>query len=248
MVNIKPHLPIEALGSETGGGILKGSHMYESQLEQEFFKYLLKLGFPRTSIIHQPSFGIHGKIIRPDFALLASTSKNIIAIFEVKSGSPKLSPLFEQTRNYLSTFKVFGVKAFYAVPGVIPGEFDFYLVNDKDLFEKIDKSFINYESLETAAVVGKAEAVSQEKRTEVDSFHRLCVVLACIIGLVVIADVFVVQRYGFSLLTSQRLYLLLALVVLLVIPFFQKFKIFGWEAERYEQDLKRAMKNENEKK
>lgn len=208
----------------------------ESQIEQQFFNYLSELGFPKSSVVYEPVFlpiG-DGRRYRPDFALLDPKTNEPLAIIEIKGRNDQvtLSHATQQVQQYIASLRDKGVRGFVVTPAKSGGGFDFYTPGENGIPKLVPSaSLLQFESLSSARIAEKKEMLTEEKREATDQFLIVCFTAAAFAVLVVAAD-FACSHYGITLLTNERLVLIVAAFILLVIPYVQKFKGLGIEFDR----------------
>lgn len=164
---------------------------FHSEVEAQFFEYLLKKGYPRDAIAFEPRLGDQR---RPDFAVSDPSINQRLAYFEVKGQirSDRRMSAFAQLKKYAEAAKATGASAYLAALATSPtlGEpFDFYYVGKDDSVQSLPKElFPTYNSLVSDVIAGrKANLESSRKQTK-DHFQIACWVLAGVVLLLAIAD------------------------------------------------------------
>ena len=207
----------------------------DSLVEKQFYDYLLTLGFPAETIIFEPAFQAisSGRKYRPDFAFIDQKTNEPLVLFEVKSRSDTqtLTRGLQQVQDYIRATADKSLKGYLVTPGSGNEPFHFYTSDESGTPKLLSASFLQPASLVTARRSEKKENLEGEKRETIDQFKVICFIAASISGAVAVAD-FVCSRYGVTVLTTERLALLGASVVLTVIPYLQTFKALGIEIER----------------
>lgn len=206
----------------------------ESVVEKSFYEYLLSLGFPSSAVVYEPAFKptADGRRFRPDFAVLDPTSREILAIIELKSSgaSGRISAALKQVSDYTAQLQDPSVRAYVATPAA-DGNFTFYQTSEDGTPKEVDPSFVRASSLASAKSAEKKEVLAQKKKRTVDGFFVVCYFTAAGALLVAVAD-FVLEQRGITVLTAERLTLLAAAAGLVIVPYLQKFKALGVEIER----------------
>lgn len=213
-----------------------------SQTEQNFLQFLSELGFPKSSVIYEPTFHSMGagRRYRPDFALIDPKTNEPLAIIEIKgmSDPDTLSRATQQMQQYIATLRDKAVRWFVVTPAQTGGGFDFYTAGEDGKPKQVpSSSFLQFESLSSARITEKKELLAEEKRDTTGQFHVVCFVAATVAVAVAIAD-FVCSCYGITLLSTERMALVGVAIALVVIPYVQKFKGLGIEIERANKQTK----------
>ncbi len=207
----------------------------DSAIERQFFEYLAGLGFTQASVIYEPSFQPigDGRKYRPDFALVDPKTKEPIAIIEIKGRDDQetLTRAVRQVQMYVAALRDKTVRGYVVTPQS-GGGFNFYTPGEDGKPKPVPSStFLQFESLSSARIAEKKEMLAEEKQETTDEFRVVCFCAAGGAMLVAVGD-FVCSRYGITLLTTERMALVGAAIVLVVIPYVQKFKGLGIEIDR----------------
>jgi hypothetical protein len=221
---------------------------FHSEIEEQFYAYLVKRGYPRDSIAFEVRLGDRH---RPDFAVTDLSRDQRIAYFEIKAQITPSSQkrIFDQIRDYSAAAKAVGAPCFLVTPAKSPTfeePFDFYYVDRDDSVQQLAKElFPSYPSLASNSVATKKEQIETDTKETKDHFQMACWILAGIVLILAIADFFCDQK-AIELVDATRLTLLGIGVALVVIPFAQKFKILGVEYERYLRESRTKTKSEQD--
>jgi hypothetical protein len=213
----------------------------ESQIEQQFFQYLSELGFPKSSVIYEPVFKPigDGRKYRPDFALIDPRTSEPLAIIEIKvrNDQTTLSRATQQVQQYIAALIDKGVRGFVVTPAQ-SGGFDFFTPGEDGQPKQVPStSFLQFESLASARIAEKKEMLAEEKKETTDQFLVVCFVAAAFAVALAVAD-FICSRYDIKLLTTERMALVGTAIALVVIPYSQKIKGFGFEFDRAAKQVK----------
>jgi predicted Zn-ribbon and HTH transcriptional regulator len=214
----------------------------ELEIEQQFFQYLSELGFPKSSVVYEPVFQPirGGRRYRPDFALLDPKTNEPLAIIEIKvrNDQDTLSRATQQLQQYIAALRDKGIRGFVVTPAQSGCGFDFYTSNEDGKPKQVpSSSFLQFESLSSARIAEKKEMLAGEKKETTDQFLIVCFVAAAFAVAITIAD-FVCSRYNITLLTTERMTLVGAAIVLAIIPYVEKLKAFGIEIDRAAKQAK----------
>jgi hypothetical protein len=79
--------------------------------------------------------------------------------------------------------------------------------------------------------------LAEEKKETTDQFLVVCFVAAAFAVALAVAD-FICSRYDIKLLTTERMALVGTAIALVVIPYSQKIKGFGFEFDRAAKQVK----------
>jgi hypothetical protein len=217
-----------------------------SEIEQQFYAYLVKRGYPRDSIAFEVQLGDRH---RPDFAIIDLFKDQRIAFFEIKAAiTPSTQKrIFDQIREYSEAAKNVGAPCYLVTPAKSPTfeePFDFYYVDKDDSVQQLAKElFPSYPSLASNSVATKREQIDNDTKETKDYFQKVCWNLACLVFIVAIAD-FICDQKAIELVDATRVTLLGITIALFVIPYAQKLKILGIEYERYLQESRTKTKGE----
>ncbi len=211
---------------------------FHSQLEKKFSEYLVTLGYPKDSIIYEPSFiSVDGKRkYRPDFLIVDPIKQERLAIIEIK-GRHLLDAkrTYQQLDAYSKAIGNEKIPLFLVTESESPNgffPFDLYVFSGEGTLIKSDFSlFPTFPGLTAEESAGRKTDLRKAKTETVESFQKISWSLAFILLLLVIAD-FTCAQFDIELLTTERMALLGASVALIVIPFAQKFKGLGIEWEK----------------
>jgi hypothetical protein len=215
---------------------------YHSQLEKKFAEYMVTLGYPKDSIVYEPSFvASEGKrTYRPDFAIIDPVKKERLAIIEIKGRHLKEAKhTYEQLTAYSKAIGNSNIPLFLVTDSESPDSFfpfDLYVFSDEGQLIQSDFAlFPTFPALTADESAERKTSIRKNKNEAIESFQKVSWVLAGLLLVVVAAD-FICQQYQIKLLTTERMALLGASVALVVIPFAQKFKGLGIEWEKAKKD------------
>lgn len=213
-------------------------HISDSKIERELSEYLIKIGYPKDSIVYEPAFPSKDgrRVYRPDFLIIDPITKERLALIEVK-GLDRIDS--ESTYRQLLTYReaigsdtipLFMVTPSSSNDAIFP--FDLYVFGENgDLIKSDFALFPTFPAL-SAEEVAERKSELREKKSEVTkSFEFVSRSLAGLLVAIVVSD-FILAQCEITLLTTERMALLGASVALVVIPYAQKFKGLGIEWEK----------------
>lgn len=211
---------------------------FDSQLEKKFSEYLITLGYPKDSILYEPSFiSVDGKRkYRPDFLIVDPIKQERLAIIEIK-GRHLLDAksTYQQLDDYSKALGNEKIPLFLVTESESPSSFfpfDLYGFSGEGELIKSDFSlFPTFPVLTAEETAGRKTDLRKVKSETVENFQKISWSLASILLSLVIAD-FICAQFDIELLTSERMALLGASAALIIIPFAQKFKGLGIEWEK----------------
>lgn len=219
---------------------------YHSELEKKFAEYLVALGYPKDSIIYEPSFvASDGKrTYRPDFAIIDPVKKERLAIIEIKERHLKdTESTYRQLVAYSKAIDKKHIPLFMVTESESPEgcfPFDLYVFGEEgELIQSDFALFPTFPALTAEESAERKTGIRKQKTETIERFQKVSWSLAILLLSVVIAD-FVCAQYEIELLTTERMALLGACVALVVIPFAQKFKGLGIEWEKAKRDENRS--------
>jgi hypothetical protein len=185
-----------------------------------------------------------GRSINPDFLIVDPQSGEYLAIIEVKQEGSNLSGARKQLELYKQALGNPNIRTYVitrARDG--PGQLSISLLDDRLQSGKegvvsgargekeVDTSlFPKFEALKADIVAGKKTDIRLMRKRETNSLQLIGVIIAIILILFVIAD-FILSFLGIKLLTTERLSVMGVVVVMVLIPYIQKFKGLGIEWE-----------------
>lgn len=207
----------------------------EKNLLISVIAFLKEQGYPDNAILSEPIISFNNRIYRPDILIVDPNTKDILAIIEVKGVyNYRLQLIKSQLAEYRKILNAENIPAFVVLPSVSEHTnnlFDIYWLKDNGDIEKLDKkSFPNLEKLSIIKAVKKKGDLSEKRRLTARSFERLSKTVAVMLIVLGFSD-FICSFYGLQLLTPERMTLVGGAVVLLIIPYAQKFKGLGIEWE-----------------
>lgn len=208
-----------------------------SLLEQAFFDFLVNSGFEKSSVIFQPRLAKTSDIQKfiPDFALVDPKTKSPLAVFEVKSRTNgSLEASLKQIREYICSLVDRSVLGYVVLPSESGEGFEFYTENENGI-KKVPVEYLRIASLTLDRSVATKGVLMKEKKETTDQFLRLCFFISLITFSIALAD-FIFSIYEISLLSTERMTLLCASIVLVIIPYVEKFKFLGIEIERAQKE------------
>jgi hypothetical protein len=208
---------------------------FTSNLENAIYHHLLQKGFPSDSIVYEPGAlkVKDGRLYNPDFLIVDPVTNEYLAVIEVKSKVADLSRAKEQLEAYkkalgdqrIATYLITGPED---VPDMLS-----ILGTDADAKEKdVDPELLpNFKALKASNVANKKSKIVSEQDETTKALRRTGSILAAIIFIITAAD-FALTFWDLKLLTTERLTLLGVAMILIILPYFQKFKGLGIEWER----------------
>lgn len=220
----------------------------EARFAEEFAKFLKQKGYPEESLIYQPTLFAEGKQrYRPDFAIVDPERQERLAIIEVKGSlDDRLRrSATTQLQSYARALENEAIDVFLAVPVSeinATSQFGFYkLSEDGELIEFSIDEFPHFRSLIANKVATKKEILDRETEETTDSFKTICFSIAAIVAVLFVADV-VLQSFGITLLSTERLSVLGIAIALMTLPFVTKLRGLGFEYERNYPNAERKRK------
>lgn len=216
---------------------------FHSVLEQQFSAFLQERGYPDGSLIYEPRLkGPQGKLYIPDFLIVDPTRNERLAIVEVKRQiTGRIKGIQEQLEQYKKAAGDSTLPAFLVTPNDEPQSkypFNLHIFNSKNQLEIVDfRLFPAFSALSSNQTAEKKQNLKQEKEQISNAFDLISHITAFALVVLLIAD-FLCSLKGITLLTAERLALLGGAVVMVVIPFAQKFKGLGIEWERAQDKSK----------
>lgn len=216
---------------------------FHSILESKFAAFLQERGYPDGSLIYEPRLkGSQGKIYIPDFVIVDPSRNERLAIVEVKGRIPdRIKHVQEQIEHYKAAAGDSTLPAFLVTPSEDQESkcpFDLYVFNSENDLEKVDFGlFPAFSGLSSNQIAEQKQDIKEKKEQVTSSFQTTSHVTAFVLVSLLVAD-FLCSLKGVTLLTAERLTLLGGIVVIIVIPFAQKFKGLGIEWERAQDKSK----------
>lgn len=210
---------------------------FHSKLEADFATYLTSLGYPDGSLIFEPSIKTVGKIrYQPDFLIIDPSNNERLALIEVKGRIlDRIESVKEQLNMYRAELGDPSLPVFLAIQSeeyVAEHPFELLKLRYDNEFEKVDlRLFPTFMALSTNKAADKKKEITDKKKEVSTSFETLSRWMAVVLVSLVVAD-FICSFFSITLLTAERLTLLGGSVVLVVIPYAQKFKGLGIEWEK----------------
>lgn len=216
---------------------------FRSQIEEQFYRYLLRRGYPPNAIVFEARLSDR---FRPGFAINDPERDQRLAYFEVKGAISRANQheMFEQIKAYADAAR--GIPVYLATPARSPTfeePFDFYFVDKENQVQVFPKElFPTFRSLASDAVASRKEKVEESRETTKDFLQWACWILAVLTVILGVADFFF-ERTGVELISGTRLTLFGVAIALVIIPFAQKLKILGVEYERLSRPSDRKPKS-----
>jgi len=220
---------------------------FDSEIEAEFVTFLQAKGYPKDSIVFEPTLLAavdESRIYRPDFAIIDLKRQERLAIIEVSGESQSPQRIADQLAAYQAALVDKSVEYYLVMPstnGNRQAAFNLYRLSGKGkatLDEVPLDQFPLYSTLVANKIAARKEYLDHEYDQTIDYFKLTCFFLAAGALLIGIAD-FILGFYQITLLTAERLAVLGATIALIIIPFAAKFKGFGIEYERFVEIRKR---------
>jgi hypothetical protein len=222
-----------------------------SSLEKIVYDLLLEKGFPPESIIYDPSMYSSGTgiVYTPDFLIVDPLTKEFLAIIEVKSKQVDLS----HARNLLERYKK-SLGATRAATFVVTGSEDvpekiaIFKSSSQNVTDEVETNLLpNFQALQVNNVAGKKTEIKTDQDKTIRNLRATGVFLSIFLFAVTVSD-FILSLRNIQLLNTERITLLGAVIILLLIPFFQKFKGLGLEWELATRDKEKDATKDNKKK
>lgn len=212
--------------------------VFHSQLEKKFFEYLVNLGYPKDSIIYDPSLlSVDGRHqYNPSFLIVDPIKQERLAIIEINDRELlDASCTYHNKESFRKAIRNENIQLFIVTESESPMDlfpFDLYLFSLGGKFIKSDFSlFPTFLALTAEESASRKTDLRNAKSETVETFQKISWSLAFILLAVVITD-FICAQFNIELLTTERMALLGGAVALIVIPFAQKFKGLGIEWEK----------------
>jgi hypothetical protein len=224
---------------------------FGSSLEKVVYDLLLEKGYPPESIIYDPSMYSSGASIvyTPDFLIVDPLTKEFLAIIEVKSKHADLS----KARNLLERYKksLGATRAATVVvtgPEDVPDKISIFRSSSENERNEVETNLLpNFQALQVNNVAGKKAEIKTEQDKTIRNLRITGVSLSILLMVVTVFD-FVLSLRNIQLLNTERITLLGAAIVLLLIPFFQKFKGLGLEWEIATRENEKETTKDSKKK
>lgn len=207
--------------------------LLHTEIVQRLKEYLISHGYPEKSIVTEYKVGM----FRVDLAVIDLTTNLPAQIFEIKAGDGQ--NVIKTGRDFLKRIeqelKYSDVLYYLVVPsnnkiGLTIKSLDGikeageFIPNYKDNINRVQNAKIDKYNKDTIDAISKLKTVSWA--------------LAFICLLILYIDVRCEK-----IITMERIYTMLAIIILIMLPFFHNIKIFGMELS----SLKDIRKNDGEK-
>ncbi|NMR28074.1 hypothetical protein HH219_21590 [Pseudoalteromonas sp. NEC-BIFX-2020_015] len=215
-----------------------------TKLEVDFATFLKEKGFVNGSVIHEPHIKVSGREMgcRPTFLLIDPVNQERLAVVEAAEESKSKTVTSHGTKSaqeYLELCKKGigdeNLPAFYLTSNLYENSkspFQIHTFNKKNQLEQIDSElFPTLLSLTSNKMANEKHDIKVNKDHALSSFKLLAYTLSFVLLTLVVLD-FIMSLKGITLLTAERLALIGTAVILIIIPFSQKFKGLGVEWER----------------
>ena len=183
--------------------------------------YLLKHGYPEESILIEYKIGRY----RADLVVIDTQTNIPIQIFELKARKNEQS--IQMGKRQLESYMEYAKKI---NPDIIT-----YLVFPKDTspyFEAIDintdeevtTDAFNYKNQANRGRVAKEELIKDKKNEAVDNLKIITYILIISAAIFLILDICCIIP-----MTNYRLYLILIIIVLVLLPYYETIKVANFE-------------------
>lgn len=202
----------------------------EKDLSEKFIKYLLEHGYPQKSIVTEWKVGN----FRVDIAILDTTTKKVMAIYEFKNREIDARMAKVQLLKYVEAIGDYTIPIYVIYNG--DNEFGFVVekveYTENDLVRK--KTIIpNYELIQNSFDSGYVKDKLNKKEKKINEISIICWISVTIASIFLLLDIFNILE-----MTINRLILIGIIIGSLLFPYLNYIKIFGIEAEH-----KQKMKN-----
>ena len=208
-----------------------------SEFEARVAAFLRERGYPEDSIV--PEARVESKsgkrVFRPDFLIVDPQREERLAIIEAKAidlGKSRCS-VQDQLLGYSNALAEPATETFLVTPGVNGTDLAFHrLSEDGELEEFPASDFPRFPALIANKLAAGKKSVEQKQKEAADDFKQRCSWIAAIAFLLVVLDFFLDMK-KMEVLNPERLTVLGAISLLLVVPYAAKLKVLGLEWERY---------------
>ena len=201
------------------------SALVEKNLIENLKQYLISHGYPEDSIITEYKLGKY----RADLVVIDNETNSPMQLFELKSTNNK--KFIEMGKIQLNKFLLEARKLNADVIGywVVPtNKVPFFKIINPEI-ENTNKNSVdlNYQNQVVRSRSAKTEIIKTKKVETVDEFKKKINIL-----LFVLSIIFVLDNYCFLELNNIRFYLILIMIVLYILPYYEEIKIFNLELKK----------------
>lgn len=201
------------------------SALVEKNLIENLKQYLISHGYPENSIITEYKLGKY----RADLVVIDNETNSPMQLFELKSTNNK--KFIEMGKIQLNKFLLEARKLNADVIGylVVPtNKVPFFKIINPEI-ENTNKNSVdlNYQNQVVRSRSAKTEIIKTKKVETVDEFKKKINIL-----LFVLSIIFVLDNYCFLELNNIRFYLILIMIVLYILPYYEEIKIFNLELKK----------------
>lgn len=201
------------------------SALVEKNLIENLKQYLISHGYPENSIITEYKLGKY----RADLVVIDNETNSPMQLFELKSTNNK--KFIEMGRIQLNKFLLEARKLNADVIGylVVPtNKVPFFEIINPEI-ENTNKNSVdlNYQNQVIRSRSAKTEIIKTKKVETVDEFKKKINIL-----LLILSIIFVLDNYCFLELNNIRFYLIVIMIVLYILPYYEEIKIFNLELKK----------------
>lgn len=201
------------------------SALVEKNLIENLKQYLISHGYPENSIITEYKLGKY----RADLVVIDNETNSPMQLFELKSTNNK--KFIEMGRIQLNKFLLEARKLNADVIGylVVPtNKVPFFEIINPEI-ENTNKNSVdlNYQNQVIRSRSAKTEIIKTKKVETVDEFKKKINIL-----LLILSIIFVLDNYCFLELNNVRFYLIVIMIVLYILPYYEEIKIFNLELKK----------------
>jgi len=202
------------------------------EIVQKLKNYLISHGYPEKSIVTEYKVGM----FRVDLAVIDLTTNLPAQIFEIKARDE--ADVIKKGRDFLKRIdqelKDYDVLYYLVVPsnnqiGI--------KIKSLDVVKDTSEFIPNYKDNVNRVQNAKIDKYKKDKKDAISKLQTVSWALAFICLLILYVDL-----HCEKIITMERIYTMLAIFVLIMLPFFHNIKIFGMELS----SLKDIRKNDDE--
>ena len=222
------------------------------------YALLKNKGFPDVAINSEPLIVDDKKLsihYRPDFLLVDPLSNDKVAIIEVKlindeneteaAMNSAVKAASHKVMSMLSVLEFKNIEGYVITVSSTNGIYKIFSVDESGNKKQIPEESFNYDTVVVARRWKLRENYLIEKGKNLDNFTVLCWWLAGGSFFVATAD-FICSLWHIILIGPNRILLIGISAVLVLFPYFQRFRAFGIEFDRMSKNYQRsALKSED---
>ncbi len=205
------------------------SLLVEKNLIENLKQYLIRHGYPENSMIAEYKLGKY----RADLVVIDIETNSPMQLFELKSNNNKRN--VDMGRQQLSKFLQEARKLNADVIGylVFPNDNSpfFKIINPETESTKKDNFDLNYQDQIVRSRSAKTEIIKTKKVETVDEFKKKINILLEVLSIIFVLDVLEILN-----LNNIHLYLILIMILLYVLPYYEEIKIFNFELKKKQSD------------